>query len=503
MTAGRDHEAIERTLPVAEPPVADMPVADMPVADMPVADTPAGDSDGDSRPHATYRALPPLGPVPELEAMEWVEQQLSSGLRVIAVRRPNVALVEVRLQVPFQGASASHAARAELLAAALLSGTPSRSRDDIAEQVQALGGALHAGVDADRVSLSGSALAAALPELLDIVADVLESASYPDAEVDRERDRLVERLAMARSQPGVVAREALSERLWGDHPYTRDMPQPDDVAVTTAADVRQLHADRLHAREATLVVVGDIDSDGIVDLCTRLLAGWIKSGASAPEPVDALPTPVPGVPVLIDRPGSVQSSLRWAAPAIPRAHPDAAALALANLVFGGYFSSRWVENIREDKGYTYSPRSGVEHRALGSTFVASADVATEVTAPAVLETQYELGRIATTGVTDAEVDDARQYAIGTLALSISTQAGLASTLSALAAVGLGPDYLQAQPGRLAGVTTTQVTAAARQYLAPASMVSVVVGDAAQIAEPLGLLTALSGNNKAVTEHIND
>lgn len=457
---------------------------------VPDTDTPATDGRRDSRSDGSLRALPPLGPVPKLEAMEWMQQRLTSGLSVIAVRRPNVALVEVRLQVPFHGASASHAAHAELLAAALLAGTPSRSRDDIAEQVQALGGSLRAGEDADRVSLSGSALAAALPELLDILADVLESASYPDVEVDRERDRLVERLAMARSQPGVVAREALSERLWGDHPYTRDMPQPGDVAVTTAADVRQLHTDRVHAGGATLVIVGDIDPDVIVDLCTRSLGGWIASGAAAPAPIDALPTPVPGVPVLIDRPGSVQSSLRWAAPAIPRAHPDAAALALANLILGGYFSSRWVENIREDKGYTYSPRSGIEHRALGSTFVASADVASEVTAPAVLETQYELGRIATTGVTDTEVGDARQYAIGTLALSISTQAGLASTLSALAAVGLGPEYLQAQPGRFAEVTTAQVTAAARTYLAPASMVSVIVGDAAQIAEPLGLLTAL-------------
>ena len=176
-----------------------------------------------------------------------------------------------------------------------------------------------------------------------------------------------------------------------------------------------------------------------------------------------------------------------------RTHPDAPALALANLIFGGYFSSRWVANIREDKGYTYSPRSAIEHRTLGSTFIASADVATEVTAAALLETTYELGHIATVPVDPSEVANARQYAIGTLALSLSTQAGLASTLSTISALGLGPEYLQAQPGRLAAVTVDEVSAAAQQYLAPSGMVGVVVGDVQRIEAPLQLLGP-------VTEH---
>ena len=438
----------------------------------------------------TVRPLPALGPVPQLESLEWTEQRLTSGLNVVAVRRPNVGMVEVRLQVPFQGAAPTHAAHAEVLAASLLAGTASRDRDEIAAQVQALGGALHASVDADRLSVSGSALATELPDLLEIIADIVEAAAYPEEEVKRERDRLVERLEIARSQPGVVAREALSARLWGEHPYTHDMPQPGDVALTEASDARQLHAERVRPGGATLVIVGDVEAERAIELCRHQLQLWTGEDATQGTGIEPLPTPSPGVPVLVDRPGSVQSSLRWAAPAVPREHPDSPALSLANLVFGGYFSSRWVENIREDKGYTYSPRSGIEHRALGSTFVASADVASEVTAPAVLETVYELGRIATAGVDDTEVENARQYAIGTLALSIATQAGLASTLSALAAVGVGPDYLRAQPRRLAEVTTEQVSAAAARYLAPAGMVSVIVGDNAQVTGPLQLLTSL-------------
>ena len=101
---------------------------------------------------------------------------------------------------------------------------------------------------------------------------------------------------------------------------------------------------------------------------------------------------------------------------------------MANTIFGGYFSSRWTENIREDKGYTYGPHSRLEQTALGGALVLDADVATEVTAPALLETLYELGRLASLPVTPAEVEAVRQYLIGTIALSTATQAGLASNL---------------------------------------------------------------------------
>jgi len=118
-------------------------------------------------------------------------------------------------------------------------------------------------------------------------------------------------------------------------------------------------------------------------------------------------------------------------------------------------------------------------------------VATEVTAPALLETQYELGRIASLPVSVEEVDAVRQYAIGTLALSIATQSGLASSLASLSASGLGLDWLAGQPARMAAVTPEQVSAAAAKYLAPARLVTVVVGDSATISGPLSVLTALN------------
>jgi predicted Zn-dependent peptidase len=193
---------------------------------------------------------------------------------------------------------------------------------------------------------------------------------------------------------------------------------------------------------------------------------------------------------LVDRPGSVQSSLRLALPAVGRNHPDHAALQLANLVFGGYFSSRWVENIREDKGYTYGPHSAVEHSIAGSLLTVSAEVATEVTAPALLETWYELGRLAVLPPSAKELEQARQYALGTLQLGMSTQAGLAGLASTYAGYGLRLDYLRQYADRLAAATLDEVAAAGARYLAPARAVTVVLGDADAVSGSLSTLSAV-------------
>ncbi len=201
----------------------------------------------------------------------------------------------------------------------------------------------------------------------------------------------------------------------------------------------------------------------------------------------ALPTPPGGALEVIDRPGSVQSTLRMGRLALARTEPGYAALHLANLIFGGFFTSRWMQNLREDKGYTYGPHSRLEHHVLGSTLGLSVEVQSEVTTPALLETLYELGRIAALPVTEDEVAAVQQYAIGTLALSTATQSGLASTLSGLFAFGLGLEWLGEFPGLLRGATVEDVSAAAARFFAPSGFTSVVVGDAETIAAPLAAL----------------
>lgn len=430
--------------------------------------------------------VPSLGPPPRPKQATFAERMLPSGLAVVAVRRPSVPLVEIRLRIPFGGTAPSHPARSRLLGDTILAGTTRHSQLELAEAVQALGGNLTAVVDADRLMLGGAVLKTGLADLLDLLAEVLAEASYPSGEVAIERDRLVEQLSIARSQPNLLAREALRRRMFGDHPYAREIPVAEAVASTTPAQLRKLHASRMLPAGAVLVLVGDLQPKRALDRIEAALGEWKPEGAARGIP--PLPQVQPAPTQLAHRAGSVQSSIRLGGTALHRDDREYPALQLANLAFGGYFSSRLVENIREAKGYTYSPHSRVEHGVAGSTVMVDADVATEVTAPALLEIGYELGRMVTLPISEQELADVRQYAISSLAISTSTQAGLASMLATLAGAGLGLEWLREHPVRLTKVTREDVFEVAQRLLAPAALVTVILGDADQVVpglEPLG------------------
>ncbi len=430
----------------------------------------------------TVRPLPALGPNRPLKLPKLVERTLPNGLTVIAIRRSSVPLVEARLRIPLPKANL---ARSALLTQTMFSGTSELSNIELAAELQKVGGALSAGADPDRLLVSGNALVTGLDRLLELLAGVLSDAAYPAGEVSTERARLADRIRVAQSQPAHMARTALLKRMFGRHPYSVQTPTPEQIRAVGPAALRSLHAERVHPSGATLVLVGDLAPDKAIDAAERALATWNGGGKQIELP--PVPPLVAGPLILVDRPGAVQSSLRMALPAVPRSHPDHAALQLANLVFGGYFSSRWVENIREDKGYTYGSHSMIEHNVAGSSLTASADVATEVTAPALVETQYELGRLASLPPGEEELEQARQYALGTLVLGMSTQAGLAGLASTYAGFGLRLDYLAEHAARLAKATRDDVAAAAARYLAPVHAVTVVLGDAERIAGPLSAL----------------
>jgi zinc protease len=437
--------------------------------------------------------VPPLGeprpqPVPAAE-----ETTLPNGLRVVVVPRPGVPLIELRLRVPFaasdNGEAPVHIARGAVLSGAVLLGTARHDQTAIAELLQSHGAELSVSADPDRLIFATTLLPEGLSPVLGVLGELLTAATYPDDRVDGERDRVAERILIARSQPGVIARAALAARRYGDHPYAIALPDPELVAAVDPEALRGLHRDRVLPAGSSLVLVGDLDPAGVAEAVAGALAGWSGSG-TAVEPGPAPELHLPGIE-LVDRPGAVQSNLRLGGPAPRRTDPDLAAARLANMVFGGYFSSRLVENIRERRGYTYSPRSSVDHQAAASSFMVEADVATDVTGPALLETWYELGRMAQLPVTEAELDAARRYVLGSMALSTATHAGLASTLSALVGAGLPADWLAEHQRALAAVTVEEVQEASRRYLAPAGLTAVVVGDAEQVAEPLRALAPVT------------
>ena len=432
-------------------------------------------------------AVPKVGPFrpSKLPAVE--ERILSNGLRALAVRKPAIPLVQARLVLPAARPKATSADRAKqlVLAETLLSGTERRDSVELAEALQRMGASLSVHADSEDLRLRGSALSPSLGEFLALIGELLAEPAFPKDEVEIERARRAQEVLLQLAEPSVIAQLALKRRIFGEHPYAAGLPTPEEVAAVTAADLRRYFKSRVTARNGLLVLVGDLRPARALDAAEEALGSW--TGANAASRLPKLPRIEPGPILLVDRPGAVQSNVRIGGPALTRQDAALPALQLANMIFGGYFSSRLVENIREDKGYTYSPRSWIDHQPLGSVLMISADVGSEVTAPALLEMRYELGRIATLPVSNDELDSARRYLIGTTALSTQTQSGLAEYLVALSVAGLGLDYLRNLPKRLEKVTVDEVLDAAAEYLAPARLPTVIVGDAKAVRGSLEIL----------------
>jgi zinc protease len=423
--------------------------------------------------------IPGLAPEVPLSLPVPVERTLPNGLRVLLTRRPGVPLAEVRLSIP-----AAHAdlAAADLLSAALFSGTETASMTEIAQRLQGVGGALGAGADPDRIAVSGNSLATGLPELLEVLGDLLKAAEYPEGPLAVERSRIIDGLSVAEQQPDFQVNRVLDARLWDGHPYGHQQPTAAEVAAVERDAVLALHAARVHPAGARLIIVGDIDTDAAFAAVEKALGDW--NGAGEPRQMEPLPELVSGPLVLVDRPGSVQSAIRVAYPAVERTHPDNAAQHLANLVFGGYFSSRLVMNLRETKGYGYSPRSRVDHSPAGSIQLAAVDVATEVTGPALAEVRAELRGMAERPPAADELDLARRYALGSVKLATATQAGVANYISVLAAAGLPLAWLAEHSERIREVTPADIQRVAAERLDPDRAVTVVLGDGAEVREPL-------------------
>ena len=441
-------------------------------------------------------AIPPVGKARPLKVPPVTDRTLRNGLRVIAVKRSSVPRAELRLRIPAGLIyDTGDGVRARLLPDTMLAGTKDRSSVEIARELQRLGASLAASADDDDLIVHAGVLAHNLKPLLALVAETLTQPAFPADEVAVARDRIAQEIIIRRSQPSAIASDALDARVYGRHRYGRGLPTPEAVRRIGAGPLRTYHAQHIAPRGSSLVIVGDVSPAKAADLAEEALAPWrVKATAASPAKPPAPPT---GLPVLIvDRPGAVQTNIRMAGRWKRRGAADFYALAMAHIVFGGYFSSRLVKNIREDKGYTYSPGSAVDHRRLCSTFIVAADVGTDVTGPSLLEIQYELGRMTLLPVSQDELDAGRRYLAGVTMLSTQTQSGLASYIDSITAAGLGIDYLRDFRANLEKVTPDDVLRVAAEYLSPRNLLTVMVGDVSAIKrsveaqEPVEVTTAL-------------
>jgi zinc protease len=434
----------------------------------------------------TLVAARPGAGIPRPYSFPSITRLTTGGGMVVAAHLPGQILATASLLLD-AGAGREAVGRegtASVLAKALEEGTASRDSAAFALALEGLGAELSASVDWDAFRAGVSVPADLLPPAVELLAEATRTPRLDPSDVARVCDDEVTGLRMEWAQPGPRADAALRADLFGAaERYGRPMHgDPDSVAGITVEDVLAFHREWL-LRPGVLLVAGDLDR---LDLAALGAAAFAGTSGRAPDPGGPLGVPVRNgrTVIVVDRPGSVQSTLRLGHRAPHRAHPDYVPLTLAATVLGGAFTSRLNHLIREVKGYTYGIRGDFSMSRRFGRFGVSSSVQTAVTAPALVDTVAEITRTANEGVTEDELQVARSWRAGQLSVEMQTPGSIAGALATLVVHGLPDDYYVTLRQQYLEAQVDAVSAAATGHLHPDGLTLVVEGDAAVIRDDL-------------------
>lgn len=420
-------------------------------------------------------------PVPHI-----AKKTLANGLTVWVVPRDGLPRVDFVLAVRGAGYSAddkAHPGFASLMAGLLNEGTAKRDSRAIAEAAQGMGGEVGAGASLDGVNVSANALASHAGEMAMLLAEVVRQPSFPAKEVQLAKANALQSLRVAETRPGFRADRALNAAIYGDHPYGHTDPTADAINSVTDQMLRAEHAKRFRPDRALLVITGRIKEADALKLAQRAFGDWKAQGEAQPLP-PAAPGDAKPAFVLLERSGSVQSTVRLGSPGIAATAADQIPLRLASTVIGGGFSSRVNINLREEKGYTYGAFAGARLAREGGSIQGGADVRNAVTGPSVTEFMNEYKRIGADLVPEDELKMHKRYVAGGYLISNQMQRAVASTLANNWLVGLPAEFLGQFVPAIEKVTPQQVRAVGKKYFAPERQSIVVVGDKAAVSDQL-------------------
>ena len=358
-------------------------------------------------------------------------------------------------------------------------GTKSLTAAQIAELTAGMGGGIGIGVGPDQTTIGGSVLSERAADFIRLVADVAQNPRFPESELPRIKAARVRQVAIARSQPQPIAQERFHQVLYGDHPLGRLYPSEEMLNGYTVEQVRAFHAKHFGAARAHLYVAGVYDAAAVERAVREAFGGWAKG----PDPVTNVPKPRSGRRVeLIDRPNAVQSTVIIGLPAPNASHADYTALTVTDALLGGAFGSRITTNIREQKGYTYSPYSTITTHFGDAYWAEFADVTTNVTGPSLKEIFGEIERLRKEPPPAAELRGIQNNMAGNFTLQNASRGGVVNQLQFVDLHGLPDTYLTEYVKRVMTISPADVQRIMRTYLRPENMTIVVVGDKKVIEE---------------------
>lgn len=426
------------------------------------------------------RSRPPQPGKPRPFTFPPVERhRLSNGSEVLLASRPEVPMVALDLLAP-AGAErdpSDAAGLARLTGELLDEGTRTSTVEEIARRADRLGSSLASGAGWHTGYVALQVLSHHLDRALELMAEVMSSASFPASEVERLRRDQQTELLKRKDRPGLQATDRLHRVLYGSTVYGTP-PQGTEESLRRLDRSRILDFYRRFYRPSctTLLAVGDLDPETLLPLAEKLLDGGAPETVPPPPVIEPLPRD--GVTFhVVDRPGATQTELRMGHAGLSRVDPDFVPFSILNMTLGGKFTSRINLNLRERHGYTYGVSSRQAVRRGPAPFSIATAVATESTGAAVREVLREMGTLRREPVSPQELEDSRDYLSGVFPYTLQTLQGVLQRMENLVIFDLPEDFYQRYPDLLRQVDRETVLEMARKHLHPDRAAVVAAGPA--------------------------
>jgi zinc protease len=405
--------------------------------------------------------------------------RLANGLQVFVVPTSRLPLVDFRLVVRAGAVNdpGGKEGLASLVAELLTQGAGPRSARQIAEDIAFVGGTLASGAGTEQIVVTGEVLKKDFATGLELFRDVIVSPTFPAAEFQRKQDEALGAIASQKNDPATVANLALGPFLFGQSPLAHPVIGWErSVAALTREDVAAFHARHVRPDRALLAVVGDVDPKATVAALERAFRSWKPGPAKPGEAYAAVPQSRGRRVLIVSKPEVTQTQIRLACMGVPRNHPDYYPIRVANTILGSGFTSRLVNEIRVNRGLTYSISSRFTMlRNAGSfaihTFTRNGTIRRTIDA-----TLAEVKKLLDQGPTQEELDRARRYLTGQFPLGLQAPDALAAQVLDVEFYGLEPDFLEAFASRIEAVTMEDVRRALKSYFCAEDLRILVVSN---------------------------
>ena len=403
---------------------------------------------------------------------------LDNGMRVVAVLHHEQPAVSIRLLV---GAGSAQDPKgkggvANLMASVLDQGTTSRSAQEIADQIDFIGGDLGTGAAIDLSFVNAVVMKDSFQTGMDLVADIARHPAFAPEEITRQKDQLLSSLRVNAADTGYIADVVFDRLVYGFHPYgLPGIGTEDSLTSLTRADLQAFHTQYFVPNNMILAIVGDVTSEEAFAAAQRVFGDWARGTLPPATPID--PPPSQRRIIIVDKPDAVQTSIRVGQLAIPRKHPDYMTWDLTVKILGGEGANRLHQVLRSQYGLTYGAEANAEARKDAGDFVGETETRTDTTGQALRLMIDEFSRLARERVGQRELSDAQAYLAGSFPLTIETPDQIATQVLNVLFYDLPISEIGTFRERVLAVTPDDIQRVARQYIRPDRLSIVLVGNA--------------------------